>query len=145
MTIYLIGSLRNPEIPRIANAIRKDGHDVFDDWFSPGPHADEEWKTYEQGRGHSFLDALQGHAAKHIFEFDKHHLEQANAVVLVAPAGKSGHLELGWALGKEKPGYILLDSPDRWDIMYQFATGIFDRLDALKTELRKQQMIQEGR
>lgn len=133
--IYLIGSLRNPEIPKIANTIRGYGIDVFDDWYASGPTADDSWKEYEQNRGHSYLDALGGYAARNIFAFDKSHLERADAVVLVLPAGKSGHLELGIALGKGKPGYIILDSPDRWDVMYQFATGVFDKVEDLIAEL----------
>lgn len=129
--IYLIGSLRNPEVPLIANLIREEGHEVFDDWYSAGPEADDKWRDYERGRGHSYRDALRGYAARHVFEFDKTHLLRADVVVLALPAGKSGHLELGWAIGKGKPGYILLDSPDRWDVMYQFATGVFPDVQEL--------------
>jgi hypothetical protein len=54
------------------------------------------------------------------------------------PTGKSGHLELGYSLGKGKRGYILFDQePERWDVMYQFATGIFFNQDDLLAELRR--------
>jgi hypothetical protein len=135
--VYLIGSLRNPEVPKIAEAIRlATGEEVFDDWFSAGPEADDKWRDYERSRGHSYQQALSGLAAKHVFEFDRLHLERASSVVLALPAGKSGHLELGWAMGSGTPGYILLDSPDRWDIMYQFATGVFSNLTDLVKELK---------
>ncbi len=123
--IYLIGSLRNPEVPNIANILREDGHEVFDDWYSAGPEADDKWRDYERGKGHDYRTALRGYAAQHVFEFDRTHLLRADEVLLILPAGKSGHLELGWALGQGKPGYILLDNPDRWDVMYQFAHGVF--------------------
>jgi hypothetical protein len=129
--IYLIGSLRNPEIPRIANELRKAGHETFDDWFAAGPEADDKWREYEIGRGHGYLEGLQGFAADHVFQFDRQHLERADSAVLVLPAGKSGHLELGWAIGRGKRGYILLDNPDRWDVMYLFATGVYDKLEDL--------------
>lgn len=130
--IYLIGSLRNPDIPRIAERLRVECEcDVFDDWYAAGPEADDKWRDYEKQRGHSYLQALTGHAARNVFQFDHKHLSAADAVVLVLPAGKSGHLELGWALGRGKKGYILLDNPERWDVMYQFADGVFDSLDAL--------------
>jgi len=52
--------------------------------------------------------------------------------VLVLPAGKSGHLELGYMIGQGKPGYILLDGePERFDVMYNFATGVFTNLSDL--------------
>lgn len=124
--VYLIGSLRNKEIPILANRMRDDGMEVFDDWFSAGEKADDEWMAYEKRRGHNFAQALQGYPAKHVFNFDYFHLQRASAVVLALPAGKSGHLEFGWARGQGKPGFILLDKePERYDVMYQFATGVF--------------------
>jgi nucleoside 2-deoxyribosyltransferase len=135
--IYLIGSLRNPDIPKIANQLREAGHEVFDDWHAAGPNADDEWKRYEQERGRSYVEALKGHAAVNVFWFDRKNLHRADRVVLVLPAGKSGHLELGWALGQGKPGYVLLDNPDRWDVMYQFANGVFVSVDDLIEDLRR--------
>jgi hypothetical protein len=129
--IYLIGSLRNPTIPDIAQQLRTAGHEVFDDWYAAGPEADDKWRDYEKGRGHSYIEALSGLAAKHVFDFDRFHLGRASDVVLALPCGKSGHLELGWALGQGKRGYVLLDSPERWDVMYKFATGVYDKLEDL--------------
>lgn len=130
-SLYIIGSLRNPNIEAVAAKIREiyPMMDVFDDWKSPGPNADDFWKEYERGKGNNYKQALQGHAAKHIFAFDKSHLDRCDAALLVAPAGKSAHLELGYTIGRGKPGYILLDDPERWDVMYQFATGIYDNLE----------------
>jgi len=136
-SIYLIGSLRNEKIPTIGNELRELGFDVFDDWFSPGPHADDYWRDYEKARGHTYVKALEGYAAKHIFEFDFHHIERCDIAVLIYPSGKSAHLELGFMLGRGKLGYILLDDQERWDVMLQFATGIFDNFDNLKKELIK--------
>lgn len=135
--IYLIGSLRNPKIPEIANEIRKSGFEVFDDWYAAGPEADDKWKEYEQGRGRGYKDALNGHAATHVYQFDKKHLDESDAVILVAPAGKSGHLELGYCLGKGTPGFILLEEGnDRWDVMYKFANGVSDKLSDIVEHLK---------
>lgn len=123
MKVYLIGSLRNPRAPEVANALRTAGFEVFDDWFAAGPEADDYWQRYEQGRGANFLEALEGHAAQNVFQFDKRHIEACDAAVLLAPAGKSGHLELGIVIGQGKPGFILLEEePERWDVMYNFAS-----------------------
>jgi len=138
--IYLIGSLRNPQVPEVANAIRKaTGEEVFDDWYAAGPEADDRWRDYEKGRGHDYRTALHGFAAKHVFDFDLYHLDRADKVILLAPAGRSGHFELGWAIGKGKAGYILLDIPDRWDVMYKFATVCFT-LEELLEDLSGQQL-----
>lgn len=130
--IYLIGSLRNPEVPKISKALRDDGHEVFDDWFAAGPIADDSWQAYETERGHTYPEALEGYAANHVFQFDRTHLDRCSAGILVLPAGKSGHIELGYLIGQGKPGYILFDKePERWDVMYRFATGVYFNLGDL--------------
>lgn len=120
-TIYLIGSLRNENIPDLAAKIRPLGYDVFDDWHSAGPEADDCFQAYRLKRGMNYREALGSYAAKHIFAFDKYHLDRADIVVLCLPAGKSGHLELGYAVGCGKKTIICFDKePERFDQMYQF-------------------------
>src|SRR3990167_1030837 len=122
MKIYLIGALKNPNIPFIANLLRRKGYEVFDDWFSPGKNADECWQEYETTRGRSYKQALHGAHARHIFEFDKRHLDDADIGILVMPSGRSGHLELGYLAGQGKPTFVLFDEePARYDLMYLFA------------------------
>jgi len=96
----------------VGNELRKLGFEVFDDWFAAGPEADDKWRDYEKARGRTY-------------------------VVLFLPAGKSGHIELGYAIGKGKRGYIVLDNPERWDVMYKFADGVFETLEELKGALLK--------
>lgn len=140
-SIYIIGSLRNQRIPEIGNAIRQLGIEAFDDWYAAGPEADDRWKEYEQGRGRTYGQALEGHAANHVFEFDKFHLDRVDAAVLVMPAGKSGCLELGYVTGKGKPTFVLYPDgePDaRWDVMMLFASGgVFFDTDKFVNEIRK--------
>lgn len=156
--IYLIGSLRNPRIPELAKQLRKelnnewnseqgqgDGPtepgrtcyqevEVFDDWFAAGPEADDCWKDYEINRGRGYQEALHGHAARNVFNFDKRHLDRCTHAILVLPAGKSGHLEIMYATyGVGAKTAILLDETDvRWDVMYQFIPTILDSDDEIK-------------
>jgi nucleoside 2-deoxyribosyltransferase len=130
--IYVIGSLRNPEVPKVSQALRERGYEVFDDWHAGGEKADDEWMKYEQARGRTYHEALAGYAARHTFEYDKFHLDRADVALMVAPAGKSGHLELGYLLGQGKPGFIYMpQEPERWDVMVLFATGVLKTLDEL--------------
>lgn len=141
-TIYLIGSLRNPRVPEVANILRADGHYVYDDWYATSEDADDWWKRYEQGRGHSFVEALNGWAATHVYLNDKQHLDELNTGVLVMPCGKSAHLELGYMIGQKKDGYILLDEdPERYDCMYKFAAGVYQKLDELREALKKRRGV----
>ena len=136
MTIYLIGSLRNPEIPLIGNKLRDAGIDVFDEWHDAGPEADDYWKKDQQSRNRTYPEALVSYAASHVFEFDKYHLDRCDGAVLILPAGRSGHIELGYMVGKDKPTYVLFDKDtDRWDVMYKFASGVFFDLDELIKKL----------
>lgn len=124
--IYLIGSLRNPRIPEIAKMLRFHGHKPFADWYGAGPRADDHWQEYEQGLGYTYQQSLARPAARHVFRFDKLHLDMSDEVVLVMPAGKSGHMEFGYSIGTGKKGYVFFDGnePERWDVMYGFATGV---------------------
>ena len=55
------------------------------------------------------------------FEFDKRHIDSSDIVVMVMPAGKSAHLELGYSIGLGKEAHILFDvEPERFDLMYNF-------------------------
>lgn len=137
MKIYLIGSLRNPETPKLAKRMRELGFEVFDDWYAAGPEADDKWRDYEKERGRTYKEALAGLAANHVFEFDKKHLDECDIAVLCLPAGRSGHLELGYVIGRGKKGYILHDNPERWDVMYLFADGVFLSFKELAEELKR--------
>lgn len=137
-TVYLLGSLKNREkIIPLAKNLRKMGFkEVFEDWISPGPDADDYWRDYEKERGRDYLQALGGWAGTHVFEFDSFHIERSDIGIMCMPCGKSGHLELGNMLGSGKRGYILFDGePERWDVMYQFADGIYFNQGELEKEL----------
>lgn len=137
-SIYVIGSMRNVRVPVVANTLRAAGWDAYDDWYSSGPESDDKWQAYEAARGRTYLEALNGYHAQHVFEVDKHHLDRCERAVLVMPAGTSCHLELGYTVGRGKPGYILLDGyePKRYEIMPRFATKIFTSLDEMLEHLK---------
>ena len=136
-SIYIIGALRNPEIIPFANELEAQGFEAFADWKSPGPDADDYLRDYAKARGLNYKQTLQTYAAKHIFEFDKAHLIRCDAAVMLMPAGKSGHLELGFIRGLGKPGFILFDKePERVDVMYQFASDLFFNKEELFQALK---------
>lgn len=114
-------------VPMLGHDLRRLGFDVFDDWYAAGEKADDAWCTYEQARGHTFAEALQGRTAQHIFKFDLQHLLSSDLGVLLMPAGKSGHIEAGFLVGHNKPVYVLLpEEPERFDVMYAFFTEVFN-------------------
>jgi hypothetical protein len=137
LNVYLIGALKNERIPTIGNTLRDRNFDVMDEWYTPGPLADENWQAYERLRKRSYHEALRGRAATNIFLFDRSYLDHCDAAVLVMPAGKSAMIELGYAKGRGKTTYILLDGkdPDRYDIMPGFADKIVSTVSELEVEL----------
>lgn len=134
--LYLIGSLRNQAVPELAAKVRENApeFEVFDDWYSAGPEADDYWKAYEKERGHTYNQALNGYAAKHVFEFDKHHLDTSTHAVLVLPAGKSGHMEITyakWGAGCKTAILLEPNVETRYDVMYQFVDTVLDNEEEL--------------
>ena len=135
--VYIIGSLRNESIPRVAIEVRQFGFEVFDAWYSAGPDADDYWRDHEKMKGSTYAEALAGHAAQNVFNFDKTHLDACDIAVLVYPAGKSAHLELGYCVGRGKKTVVFMqETPERYDVMLNFADhvvigGVTDLLDTL--------------
>ncbi len=126
MKIYIVGSLRNKAIPRFANELESLGFEVFADWYAAGPDADDYLRDYAKERGWNYKQTLQSAVARNIFAFDKDHIDQSDIVIMLMPAGRSGHLEIGYSRGKGKLTFILFDAePERVDIMYQFADELF--------------------
>jgi hypothetical protein len=135
--IYVIGSLRNPLITELTIKLEQEGFNIFSEWFAASENADDSLRDYFKARGYSYKEALQSHAAKHIFSFDKYHLDQSAAAVLVMPAGKSCHLEAGYMVGCGKPVfYYMEEEPERWDIMVQFCSAVCIGYDDLVRELK---------
>ena len=129
--------MRNPEIPKLAEYLRgQTGSEVFDDWYSPGPETDDYWQTYEKARARTFAQALDTPHAWNVFRFDKLNLDKARDVVLAMPAGKSAHIELGYSVGMGKRSFIFMDGePERFDVMYRFATKVCTSREALVSAL----------
>ena len=139
--IYVVGSLRNPTIPEIGNALEAIGWEAFTDWHAAGPEADDYWQKHERERGRNYREALRGYHAGHVFDFDYRHLNRSCAGLLVLPAGKSCHLELGYLRGQDKPVFALFQEEPkdgRWDIMYRFCKQVFfsteEMIEGLKHE-----------
>lgn len=133
----MIGALKNEQIPIIGDALRVAGHSVFDNWIAAGPEADDYWRAYEQGRGRSYREALASPEAIHNFEFDKKWLDWCDTGVLVLPAGKSGHMELGYLSGRGISTHVLFEEEPtgRYDLMYQLFDGIHFSVEELVAAL----------
>ena len=133
--IYVASSWRNPFQPDVVKALRECGHEVYD-FRNPtdGParegargtgtgfqwsEIDPDWIGWDP---EEFRRALAHPAAERGFMNDYKAMNEADTFVLVLPAGRSAHLELGWALGRHgvdfKECYVLL-APGEPELMYK--------------------------
>ena len=137
--VYIIGALKNWKVIDLANDLGKIFPDweFFCSWITPGPEADSFLRKYGKKRGLNYKQTLQDWGAKHVFNFDKTHLDRADIAIMLMPSGKSAHIELGYTIGRGKRGYVLFPKePERIDVMYQFATDIFFDIKDLVMELK---------
>lgn len=130
-------------MPKTASYLRQElpSWEIFDDWYAAGPEADDYWKQYEQARGSDYIAALAGYSANHVYEYDKFHLDQSSAGILLLPAGRSGHLELGYLAGRGVyTGIVLTDNyeEERFDVMYRFANRVTYNLEDIIKDLNEQ-------
>ncbi|KKN70785.1 hypothetical protein LCGC14_0427800 [marine sediment metagenome] len=141
--IYVASSWRNEFQPAIVNILRRAGHAVFDfrnpgnslsgQFFkanaaglSGGFHWSEIDKNWKQWSVEQYVAAMSNSLARKGFTQDMVALTKCDTCVLVAPCGRSAHLELGFAAGAGKrtvilllPGAMPVMDPE---LMYKMAT-----------------------
>jgi len=143
MNIYLIGSLKDPDFPHVAEALREAGHNVFDDWRGGGHDGDHRWREYElNDRGRGYAEAVYAPFAVSGRAFDVANIERQDVVVAVCKErklpGRSSVAELAYAKNNGILSYVLLNGePDEWDLMlplavHRFFTSVAGLLEFLK-------------
>ena len=143
MKIYVASSWRNTRQPSVVEALRADGHDVYD-FKNPEPgnqafawsEIDPNWQTWTEAE---YLEALSSEIAIEGFRRDERALTRCETCVLVLPCGRSAHLEAGYAIGLGIPLVILLPNgePMEPELMYRWAAWIGSNLDALRMECKE--------
>lgn len=141
MKIYLASSWRNVMQQSYVNYLRDDGHEVYD-FKNPAPgnngfgwrEIDPHWKTWDAT---TFRSSLTHPIANAGFQSDFYAMHWADPFVLLAPCGRSAHLEMGWACGAGKHTCIVLNSNEEPELMYKMADhiaiGLFECIDWLRT------------
>ena len=142
MKIYVASSWRNEFQPDVVSELRKNGFDVYDfkennKWFH-WTDIDPNWK---QWNFKDFDHALQHEIANKGYGKDYHAMEEADACVLVLPAGRSAHMEAGWCKGERKytcvyfPPEMPFTSVDV-ELMYKLADYISMDISFIITHLK---------
>ena len=124
--IYLAGSCQNESLTAFARSLRLAGYEVFDDWKAIHPENDGAYLEYSKDRFLTYQEALDGKLATHSFQLDKYHIDTCHIFILLLPAGKSGHMELGYASKSGKMTLVVEPDDNRFDLMYKFADKVFN-------------------
>jgi hypothetical protein len=144
-TIYVASSWRNQLQPRVVEALRSQGHQVYDFKY-PDSTLDRGFRWTDIDLEHAnpvdgepqsiglvsateYAAALAHPAVVHGFQRDFNAMVAADTFVLVLPCGRSAHLELGWAVGAGKRTAILLDDPCVPELMYKMVDQVATSLD----------------
>tara|TARA_R110000868_G_scaffold102049_4_gene280975 strand:+ start:434 stop:901 length:468 start_codon:yes stop_codon:yes gene_type:complete len=113
--VYVASSWRNKDQPIVVQALRRNGHEVYDfkdpeDNGGTGFHwsdLDENWENWSPDEYRRQL--LNSPVAAHGYLRDMRGMEWADTCVLVLPCGRSAHLEAGWFKGRGKRLIVLLE------------------------------------
>jgi len=142
MKIYIASSWSNEFIiVQYAKELRQMGNDV--DCFADKSTGRYVFHFSEIGSVEE-LDAinfLKDKRSKKAFQEDKSKLDWCDLCLLILPAGKSSHLEAGYAVGQGKALVIYhLDKfpKGEFDVMYGFANFMTDELEDLFDYLLKE-------
>ena len=155
--IYVASSWRNLYQPQVVQKLRADGHEVYDfrnpataigdtltegslsekgrgqgtafDWAQIEP----EWQQWDADR---FIAALDHPRAQAGFKSDFDALKECEICVLVLPCNRSSHLELGYAVGKNKITIVLMLGENEPELMYLMVSGIVTTIDELRSWLK---------
>lgn len=143
--IYVASSWRNALQPSVVAALRDNGFGVYD---FKNPPAGTGFAWEEVGLDHSnpldgkpgaadlsdvdeFLSALEHPRSRAGFASDFQAMRRADAIVAVAPCGRSAHLELGWGAGAGRHTAVLLDNPCTPELMYLMVDHLAPSIESL--------------
>lgn len=121
--IYLASSWRNENQPIVLEALRAQGHEVYD-FRNPAPGEtgfswaaiDPNWKSWTPEQ---FAEALEHPVAKRGHELDHTAMEWSDAGVLLLPCGPSAHLEAGWLAGSGRRTCVYAPAMREPELMYR--------------------------
>lgn len=138
--IYVASSWRNRFYPAVVEALRADGHEVYD--FRNPPHGGNgfRWTDIdEKALNWSFEEYAQGlhhPKAERQFKADLEALEWADTCVLMLPSGRSAHTEAGWMAGAGRRVFVYIPEMQEPELMYKLFDGVFGSLDGLLDALK---------
>ena len=139
MKIYMASSWKNAnDVEVIAQVLREHCHEV--DCFtdeSTGRYVFH-WSQIDSFENLDAMNFMHDERSQKAFKEDKKWIDWADGVLLLLPAGKSAHLEAGYAVGKGKFLVIYQQKYPKgeFDVMYGFADLITDDFNSVTDFLK---------
>ncbi len=131
--IYVASSWRNDQQPRVVEALREAGHEVYD-FRNPKPgETGFSWKKILPApppwSAEDTRDVLAHPVSQHGFDLDFEAMKWADTIVMVQPCGRSAALELGWGAGAGKRTCVLLADAQEPELMLKCADRLCTSLE----------------
>lgn len=139
MRIYIASSWKNAGlVANLASLLRLWGYQVYAFCEEERGHFVFDARDW-QGKDLSKMTAREMYhhpAATKAFEVDKAGCDWAETVLLLNPAGRSSHLEAGYAVGQGKHLIVIGEPhPGEFDVMYGFADDVVETPEDLHSAL----------
>lgn len=131
MNIYVASSWRNNKQQEVVVALDKAGHNAYD--FR---NAETAFSWTEIDNTYPWTIDVCQKAVNHPiaiagFSNDMEALDNADLCVIVLPAGRSAHWELGYAAGRKIPVVAYFAGEIEPEIIYRECEAMFDDLDEM--------------
>lgn len=140
--IYVASSCRNEFYPKVVEALRAAGHDVYD--FRNPPSGDEGFKwanvdpNYMDWTPTEYRDQLNCSLAERQFKNDIEAMESCDTCVLVLPCGRSAHTEAGWFAGAGKTVIAYVPTKQEPELMYKLFKAVVCTLEELLNSINQE-------
>lgn len=132
--IYVASSWRNEFYPEVVEALRAEGHEVYD-FRNPPKGEGFKWSyvdpNYMEWTPEEYRVQLEGPLAERQFKNDLEAMLACDTCVLVLPCGRSAHTEAGWFAGKGKKVMVYIPVKQEPELMYKLFDGMACDLEEL--------------
>jgi hypothetical protein len=136
---FIAGRWRNyPEVKKALDTVRSHNKTAY--CFIENSYEDSKVEFKQDASIESIMQKLESlpkddDFIKHIFENDMQAQRDSDALLLVLPAGISGHIEAGASYGMGKKCYAV-GVPEKTETLYDIFDEIFSDIDSLKDWLK---------
>ena len=140
--IYVASSWRNEFYPKVEEALRAAGHDVYD--FRNPPSGDEGFKwanvdpNYMDWTPTEYRDKLKCSLAERQFKNDIEAMKSCDTCILVLPCGRSAHTAAGWFAGAGKTVIAYVPTKQEPELMYKLFNAVVCTLEELLNSINQE-------